>query len=291
MPNLRLCKKDPLLSVLKEHFNANLVRIPKESVKPYTVVGLRNNQLHELGDIKGLFKETIEDSSLLTVKSEKLHEELSGKRTGSMDASFGVSILEGFAKGFGIPATELGAFFKRSKNISFSFDGIRSQYLDRLKLGSFLSRKELDIDNPYLRPYLEDPKLRLFIVVRTYQGKSFNVHHDNLDNTGLNVDVDSLEEILGKADVKVDLKRNNEGAFIFDGTKYKTFAFQAVELEIDEETFFVKSVSDQSDHEVMREANLVPVTVIEEEMSEEEISKVEISFDLVSDIEEEKKEA
>ena len=41
----------------------------------------------------------------------------------------------------------------------------------------------------------------------------------------------------------------------------------------------------------MREANLVPVTVIEEEMSEEEISKVEISFDLVSDIEEEKKEA
>ena len=280
MSNLRLCKRDPLLTVLKEHFNANLVRIPKESVKPYTVVGLRNKQLHELGDIKGLFKEPIVDSSLLSVQSEKLHKELSGKRTGSMDASFGINILEGFAKGFGLPATELGAFFKRSRNISFSFDGIRSQYIDRLKLGSFLSRKELDMGNPYLRPYLEDPKLRLFIVVRTYQGKSFNVHHDNLDNTGLNADADSLEEIIGKADVAIDLKRNNEGAFIFDGTKYKTFAFQAVELEIDDETFYVKSISDQSDHQVMREADLVPVTVIEEE----------VSFDLLSDTEE-KKEA
>lgn len=57
MPILKLCKSDPLVSVLKDHFDASITRIPKSSIKPNLVSGYTNGKLNTLGQLDSLFKE------------------------------------------------------------------------------------------------------------------------------------------------------------------------------------------------------------------------------------------
>ena len=57
MAFLKLCNKDPLLSVLKDHFDASLARVPKASLKPLLVLGLKDGKLNTLGQVSDLFIE------------------------------------------------------------------------------------------------------------------------------------------------------------------------------------------------------------------------------------------
>jgi hypothetical protein len=263
MAFLKLCNKDPLLSVLKDHFDASLARVPKASLKPLLVLGLKEGKLNTLGQVSDLFIE--KPNSLPDIISESINKNLSGKRSGSMDIDFGLKILEGFFKGFNLPSAGMSAAFSKAKNISYSFDGIRSQYFESLKLGALLGGQELDVSNLSLKPFLSNKQNRLFVIVRTYQSKSFNIHFDKAFDVGLRADLSGLGELISMDDSSVSISKKDEGGILFSGSKYKTFAFQLVELELEDDGLYIKQILADNDHKVLRENGQLPRSFISDE--------------------------
>ena len=272
MSFLKLCQGDPLVSVLKDHFDASIARIPKSSIKPNLVLGYSNGKLNTLGQLDSLFKEDL--YNIPAVKVEEVTKELSGKRSGSMSSSFGIKILEGFLKGFNIPSAGLAQMITKADDIAYSFDRIRSQYIESLKLGAVLGGQELNTANLSLKPFLTDSKNRLFVVVRTYQSKSFNIHFDQSFESNLELNLKGLKGMMDLDNASFNLKKKEEGGLGFEGSTYKTFAFQLVELEVDEDGLYIKEIVSDNDHKVLRENNQIPIT---------NLSDDPVMFDIESD--------
>mgnify|MGYP003333365057 FL=1 len=272
MSFLKLCQGDPLVSVLKDHFDASIARIPKSSIKPNLVLGYSNGKLNTLGQLDSLFKEDL--YNIPAVKVEEVTKELSGKRSGSMSSSFGIKILEGFLKGFNIPSAGLAQMITKADDIAYSFDRIRSQYIESLKLGAVLGGQELNTANLSLKPFLTDSKNRLFVVVRTYQSKSFNIHFDQSFESNLELNLKGLKGMMDLDNASFNLKKKEEGGLGFEGSTYKTFAFQLVELEVDEDGLYIKEIVSDNDHKVLRENNQIPIT---------NLSNDPVMFDIESD--------
>ena len=272
MSFLKLCKGDPLVSVLKDHFDASIARIPKSSIKPNLVLGYTNGKLNTLGQLDSLFKEDLHD--IPAIKVEEVTKELSGKRSGNMSSGFGIKILEGFLKGFNIPSAGLTQMLAKADDVAYSFDRIRSQYIESLKLGAVLGGQQLNTANLSLKPFLNDSKNRLFVVVRTYQSKSFNIHFDQSFESNLELNLQGLKGIMDLDNASFNLKKKEEGGLGFEGSTYKTFAFQLVELEVDEDGLYIKEIIANNDHKVLRENNQVPVTSLSDDP---------VMFDIESD--------
>ena len=272
MSFLKLCQGDPLVSVLKDHFDASIARIPKSSIKPNLVLGYSNGKLNTLCQLDSLFKEDL--YNIPAVKVEAVTKELSGKRSGSMSSSFGIKILEGFLKGFNIPSAGLAQMITKADDIAYSFDRIRSQYIESLKLGAVLGGQELNTANLSLKPFLTDSKNRLFVVVRTYQSKSFNIHFDQSFESNLELNLKGLKGMMDLDNASFNLKKKEEGGLGFEGSTYKTFAFQLVELEVDEDGLYIKEIVSDNDHKVLRENNQIPIT---------NLSDDPVMFDIESD--------
>lgn len=260
----KLCNNDPLVNVLRSHFNASIARIPKSSIKPCLVLGLVDGKLNTLGKLEDLFTDGL--SELPEIKVEQISNELSGKKSGEMSAGFGLKVLEGFLKAFKVPSAGLNAGLNKAKNISYSFDRIRSQYIEALRLGKIVGEQELDISNVNLKPFMKDPNKRLFVVLRTYQSKSFNMHFDGDFQSNLDANVEGLNKLINvESSAQVSVNKKSEGGISFEGNEYKTFAFQLVELEIDDEELYIKAVTPDNNHKVLEESTGVAVSLIDED--------------------------
>jgi hypothetical protein len=263
MSFLKLCKSDPLLSILKEHFDASLVRIPKSSVKPYLVLGYRDGKLNTLGQLEKLFVGELAERP--KVRVEEVTEKIEGEKSGNMSSDFGIKILDGFLEGFNLPSAGFKSAFSKAKNMAYSFDKVRSEFIESLELGSLLGEMELDSSNLSLRPFIKDNKNRLFVVVRTYQSKSFNIHFDKSFESNLNAEIQGLKELIDLDESSFSVNKEEKGGVNFEGKKYKTFAFQLVELEVDEDGMYIKEIVADNDHKVLRENNQLHIAQLSEE--------------------------
>ena len=93
----------------------------------------------------------------------------------------------------------------------------------------------------------------------------FNIHFDKAFDAGLDADMSGLGELLSMDDSSVSISKKEEGGILFSGSKYKTFAFQLVELELEDDGLYIKQILADNDHKVLRENGQLPRSVISDE--------------------------
>src|SRR4051812_10498676 len=103
MPSLRLCSDDPVLTVLRETFEATPIRVPESRFQPLCVVSRSDRARSFVGALSDLLDDSSATSLAGLTVGESQMADLSGRETRSVSLSVGLDVLDGFLRGFHVP--------------------------------------------------------------------------------------------------------------------------------------------------------------------------------------------
>ena len=226
---LKLCKNDFLVKTLRETYQATPLRIPQKRVQPLCALMRKGKKAKFQGDITKLLTEG--SGKIPTVHTDPIPD-IKGKRSKTVKIDLGMKILEGFMSGFGISSANIGVHLNKVKTVDFSFKDSKRYYFEPVDLGAFLGSRKL-ADNPAAREYLEKRK-DLLIINSVFVSKDFSIKVDESSQNDFNNSVDNIKQAISDIQANVKVTTTNNLDITFTGEDYLTFAFAAIELEIDE---------------------------------------------------------
>lgn len=222
--------KDPVTVALKETFNATPLKVPESRVKPLEIVARKGKKTNFWGAMRHLF----EGSSSFAIKNkESVLADVTISKTRSMDFDFGLKILDGFLKGFGIPSLPIETSLKGAKKISFSFKNTKRLYVEPSYLGRKLMDKKMDFRNPALGIFLkEGDAFDMLLITSVIVSDGFSIHVESSSNPKFNIEVPAVDKLIGSAKTKIDIKKENDRTISFQGEEPLTFAFSTIKLDV-----------------------------------------------------------
>src|SRR4051794_40580878 len=114
---LTLCQ-DNLVTTLRDVFHANIVRTPEARIQPLAVVASTKRQ----SDFRGALLPLLKGRQPIHVALQTSRmADVSGKHSRQVSLDLGLQVLEGFLKGFGLPAAGISAKFAGASSVSFVF--------------------------------------------------------------------------------------------------------------------------------------------------------------------------
>lgn len=210
---LPLCSGDPVESLLRETFKADILRVPEVRVQPLGVIARRGERARLVGTLGGLLQGTSPFS--VTPDAPTPVADVSGKRTLSISLKLGLDLLRGMVQGFGVgldaARVEL-ALGERSK-IAFSFEEVERVAVNLGELNRALLRRKLQTaapgttiffsEGPWGEPY------QLLLIDSVLRSGRFRVHVEGggdlrarlpdlgglLDGTALSVEQSAEREL------------------------------------------------------------------------------------------------
>jgi hypothetical protein len=246
MAFLRICKDDQLSTILRETFRANIIRIPDEVIIPLSIVAKKNKNTRFLGNIDDLLVNPIvrEQENDEVIISDM--PDISGKYTKSVSLDIGMQILEGFLKGFNIPAEGIEQQLSGVNSISFSFKSVRKLYIPPARIGHMLSNSKIDKKNKVSAIFFDKDPFDILIVDSVIQSKDFSIKLEHEDNFDLNAKFPEIQSIVTNANANVNVKTTSSYDIIFTGNKHLTFAFSCFNLVLKENGCFASITPDFS---------------------------------------------
>ena len=231
---LGLCDGDPVVEYLRSTFGANVVRIPRASLRPPEVLASRNSQTKTMGQLADI----LTGPSPFTLAPGDVHEEQAppvlGQRTSSIGLDLGLDILGGLLQGFGVGKIGLGTAFATTSAISFNFHDVHRVYLETNRLGRLLQGYAVDRANPATRPYLDgQAPWRLLVIDSVLTSPGFTVTASRSRSESAHVDLPTLQELLSHVSAKVSLSSSTASEVSFSGDERLTFAFTCLEATLD----------------------------------------------------------
>ena len=233
MIKFRLCKNDTT-DTLREIFGAFPMRIPEERIRPGFVIGKNGATL----DMRGMLGQILVDQPKIELRMQNSAvSNVNLKRTQSMDADFGLKILDGFLGGFGLGAAPLEGSLKKAKQLSFSFGNVRRRWWDKNELGTALIGKKIMLDHPSVRGVFTGPSpMEMLLVTDAIVSRSFSICADSSFDAGIDVSLDVVQNLVAEGKLDVEISRTANNCVSFEGSSYLTFAFSCIELNIDQST-------------------------------------------------------
>ncbi|MEU4166110.1 hypothetical protein AB0F46_04390 [Streptomyces sp. NPDC026665] len=158
--------------------------------------------------------------------------DLSQRRTRSVETELGLSILESFLSGFGLPAPGIKAQFGGAKSVAFSFRDVSRKWVDNNWLGRALSGRAIDLQNKSARIHLQ--KWRLLVIDSIIRSKGITVTAVEERDRSFGIDIGVIEELIGEVNADVAISSEASTDLTISGPVPLTFAFTAVEFHLDE---------------------------------------------------------
>jgi hypothetical protein len=234
MGYIGLCDGDPVVEYLRATFGANIVRIPRASLKPPEVVAVRQGRartMGKLGDILVGQPPFILD--LTDVHSERAPRVLAQK-TRSVGLDLGLEILGGLLQGFGLSKAGLGAAFAPQSTIAFNFHDVRRDYVEPNRLGRLLQGRAVDRANPATAVYFDaQNRWRLMLIDSVLTSPGFTVSAKRSNSASAHVDLPTLQQLVSDASAKVEVSSSASSSVSFTGVERLTFAFTCLEVSLD----------------------------------------------------------
>ena len=230
------CKpEDPVLDLLHRELSANISRVPDGRLEPLMVLELPPRGKPRLRTTLANIVDWTEDVALdKTFFQTKPLASISGERTTSTDASFGLKILSGFLKGFGASLPNLRAHFKDVIKVSFSFENVKITWLDNGLLGKSLINCKVSRGNPMTADFFGDPPAKLLVVDAVITSTNFSFHVEETASDKFSIDMEAIKKELGQAEVKLQAEEAGQRTVMFKGTKPLPFAFTCLLLKLDD---------------------------------------------------------
>jgi hypothetical protein len=229
---LGLCDGDPVVEYLRSTFGANVVRIPRASLRPPEVLAARNGQTKTMGQLADIL------TGPFALPPADLHEEpappVLAQRTSSIGLDLGLDILGGLLQGFGVGKIGLGTAFAATSAVSFNFHDVHRVYLETNRLGRLLQGYAVDRENPATRLYFDgQAPWRLLVIDSVLTSPGFTVTASSSRAGSAHVDLPTLQQLVSQVSAKVSLASSAASQVSFTGDERLTFAFTCLEVILD----------------------------------------------------------
>lgn len=230
-----LCDGDPVVEFLRSTFGANIMRIPRASLRPPEVVAARQGRAKTMGQLADILAE--HPPFIMDVAD--LHEEQAppvlARKTRAVGFNLALEILGGLLQGFGISKAGLGAAFAPQSTISFNFHDVRRVYMEPNRLGRMLQGRALDRANPATSVYfdVQDP-WRLLLIDSVLTSPGFTVTAMRSHAESAHVDLPTIQQLVSDASAKVTVSSSASSEVSFTGEERLTFAFTCLEVSLDD---------------------------------------------------------
>jgi hypothetical protein len=217
--------KDPVLSLLKD-FKYNVVRLPRANIRPLQLFEKQDNDLVFLGEMPKMFKAG-SNAPLPEVGQDEQAGFINGQRSRDLSLSVGLSILSGIISALGGGTLGISAAYKRASALSFIFDDVKVNQIDRIDLSRYLTGATIDESVGPPAQLAEADKL--YVITSTIKSKKFTTEAKKSDGTSVGVDVPVISNALsGKVEVKTE--GSSQSKVTYEGNIPLVFGFQAIRL-------------------------------------------------------------
>jgi hypothetical protein len=224
---LGLCEKDELVDSLRDVFNANILRMPEERVHPLCVIARKREKVRYWGKLADLVK----NGSAVELKpgdfSVSSMPDLSGKKSREVHTGLGLKILGGFLQGFGLPSGAIKSQFKKVSKVSFSFRDVERRYINPAQIGALIRGSSIDESNRSNSIFLKEG-YELLVIDMVITSKDFSIFVEEKEDNKFSLDVEAIEDIVGKTHTAVEVSTFTGLDLQFKGPRPLTFAFSCV---------------------------------------------------------------
>jgi len=230
----RICK-NKVTDHIRSHFGANPLKAPETRIQPLCVLEVVSGKSKYLGEFKYLTKDPFTYDIPI---STGVVAEVSEQKTRKADFKIGFDILGSYLKVLGIDPASIGAGFKKSKKMAFSFSNVRRKFIDGLQFGQILSRNEIlgDRDNFMLYNAFKDEAIQLAIITDVIVSNNFSVSTYSNSEEAVDINVPAIANAIAGLELKVKMEQTADNEVKFEGPDDLTFAFGALEIKIDPAT-------------------------------------------------------
>jgi hypothetical protein len=231
---LGLCDGDPIVEYLRSTFGANIVRIPRASLRPPEVLAARRGETKTMGHLGDI----LVSAAPFALGLEDIHEEpappVLARRTRSVSLDLGLDILGGLLQGFGVPKVGVGSAFSPESAISFSFHNVHRVFVETNRLGRKLQHCTIDRANPATALYFgEQDPWRLLLIDSVLTSPGFTVTASRSRTESVHVDLPTLQQLVSDASAKVNVSSAASSEVSFTGDERLSFAFTCLEVTLD----------------------------------------------------------
>jgi hypothetical protein len=222
---------DPLLKLMLERYNLNLLSIPRENGSAGDLYMQEDNQsVSTPGSVTNFLTGEFQ---IPTVKTGETMADVSGTTSRDASGKAGMNFLEGFLNTLGpagIGTTVKGAYERRSQNkITFTFQNPTRDYVDAFELGKKLINHTIMKGNA-----LYGKDRRYYIVTAVAKSNSISVISEGTTKQTVDLDMEIMK--LAKASGGTSIENKGAGQIVFRGQKNLAFGVELYELKyVDDE--------------------------------------------------------
>lgn len=231
MTFFKLCKNDPLLSVLRDTFQANPIMIPEERIQPLIILSAKGKNLQFIGQIERLL---IDGPSLLIDYKKSQMASVSTTKSKNINTELGLKVMEGFLNGLGSTASSIKHIFDGSTEVSFSFKNVKRKYIELADLTSALTDRRFKIENSIIKAFIEG-RSKCAIITDIITSNNFSIKIEKTISKDFKFNVTEINNLLSSNDNKIEVSAKTNQEITFTGKKALSFAFKAAILGIEED--------------------------------------------------------
>ncbi|WP_316738369.1 S8 family peptidase [Pedobacter aquatilis] len=220
---------DQSLKYLKE-FGYNVVRLPRADIQPLQLFMKKGKILEPIGELADLLISG-GNISLPSVKVNEPTANISGQRTGNLDAGVGLSILSNLIGAMGGGKIGLEAQYNKASKIVFQFEDVLTDSVPIIQLDKFLTDAGPDPFSKHILKLLNDGEI--YIISSVIKSRKFSTEAQDSKGAKLNIDATAVKEILGPK-VGVNASSSGTSAISFEGSTELVFGFKAIQLIYEE---------------------------------------------------------
>jgi hypothetical protein len=206
----------------------NVIRHPRAGIVPFGVIGSRGKASDYLGHIQHLLQDQPQSFPELT---EVPAANVNGTKSDSLDLAVGLNILGNI---IGAMGGNLGITTKytNAEKIQFKFVEILEVSVPLLAFGTTIKNSTIDINNPFIEPYLKDGKL--LMIANILKSNKIQVDYQKDGGIGAEVKIPVIQEVVG-GEIKVEASSASTSSITFTGPTKLAFGFKAFRIGLDKE--------------------------------------------------------
>jgi hypothetical protein len=218
---------DPLLKLMLDRYNLNLLSIPRENASVGDLYMQEGNSQH-LSTPGSITNFLTNEFQIPQVKAGETMADVTGTTSRDASGKAGMNFLEGFLNALGpvgIGTNVRGSYERRSQNkITFTFQNPTRDYIDAFELGKKLINHTIMKANA-----LYGKDRRYYIVTAVAKSPSISIISEGNNKQTVDVDADIMR--LAQASGGISIENKVAGQITFKGQKNLAFGVELYELK------------------------------------------------------------
>jgi len=215
---------DPFVAFLKAQGYC-AVRVPRADLKPLQLLAMQSGALERLGALEEVL--VADGVALPDVARAVPLPAFSGRRTGSLSAGIGISLLGDALKAMGISPPSFDVEVRPGTAITLAMEGVTEDRVEVASLDRYLAAADVLPGAPSVAALLESDDV--YVITAVVRCRRLLVSASRTDGHGVAVRAPELHGVLG-AHASLSGDRDSATGLTYEGRTPVAFGFKAVRL-------------------------------------------------------------